>query len=37
MTKDAEELLNDFGSLITWDDIKKARESEIKSMIIIRG
>lgn len=28
MAKDADEMLNEFGSLITWDDIKKARESE---------
>ena len=28
MTKDVDEMLDEFGSLITWDDIKKARESE---------
>ena len=28
MTKDADEMINDFGSLITWDDIKKAREGD---------
>jgi hypothetical protein len=28
MTKDADDLLNDYGNLITWDDIKKARDAD---------
>tara|TARA_Y100000746_G_C15350333_1_gene385629 strand:- start:222 stop:875 length:654 start_codon:yes stop_codon:yes gene_type:complete len=28
MTKDADDLLNEFGNLITWDDIKNARDAD---------
>ena len=28
MIKDADEVIKEYGNLITWDDIKKARESE---------